>query len=196
MRRPSGPVRVRGLTMSRSTFAGFCLTAFACGIVTTVAVDRVRFQASDDVAARVDPPRAAAATAPAPAEPGRAAEPRVLPEIRVLPAAEPTLSAPATEPAVARSAGHRAVASAPEGAVASAPERAVASAPERAVASSGAERAVAPPPARAEAPVRRQVARDVAPPVQPVRKRRATAPASSDEPSDPPPTEKWNDPFE
>jgi hypothetical protein len=31
----------RGLTMSKSTFAGFCLTAFACGIVTTVALDRV-----------------------------------------------------------------------------------------------------------------------------------------------------------
>jgi hypothetical protein len=74
--------------MSRSTFAGFCLTAFACGIVTTVAVDRVRPRADDDVMVRTEPPssvatpstRAPAAASPLPA-------PRILPEIRLLPVA-------------------------------------------------------------------------------------------------------------
>jgi hypothetical protein len=56
---------------------------------------------------------------------------------------------------------------------------------------------LAPPAAQAEAPVRRQVVRDVVPPVQPLRKRRAAAPASvADGAEDPPATEKWNDPFE
>ena len=50
------PQMVRGLTMSRSAFAGFCLTAFACGIVTTVAVDRIR--PGGDDSARAETTRA------------------------------------------------------------------------------------------------------------------------------------------
>jgi len=154
VRRPSVPALERGLTMSRSTFAGFCLTAFACGIVTTVAVDRLRFRASDDIASRTDPPRGPSVAAAAPRAPTQPAEPRVVPEIRVLPAAEPAPAAPSGEPAVA------------------------------------------PTPAHAEAPVRRQLVRDVTPPIQPARKRRAATPSSAEGPADPPPTERWTDPFE
>jgi hypothetical protein len=53
------------------------------------------------------------------------------------------------------------------------------------------------PPARAEAVVRRQTVREALPPIQPVRKRRAAAAVPGAQgPPQPPPTERWTDPFE
>ena len=153
IKRTTGPTLVRGLTMSRSTFAGFCLTAFACGIVTTVAVDRARPRAVDDVVVATPSPAAPPAASPLPAS-------RVLPEIRMLPVAAQIERAPAPEPEPSTTA-------------------------------------TTPPPARADAVVRRQTVREAAPPIQPVRKRRAAATIpGAKSPPDPPATERWADPFE
>jgi hypothetical protein len=62
--------------MSRSTFAGFCLTAFAGGVVTTVAVDRLSGRDRSPV------PRTASETAPIPAPIVR---PTFAPEFQALP---------------------------------------------------------------------------------------------------------------
>jgi hypothetical protein len=62
--------------MSRSAFAGFCLTAFAGGVITTVVVDR--FSGRD----RSPVPRTAGETAPIP---GPIRRPTFVPEFQALP---------------------------------------------------------------------------------------------------------------
>lgn len=80
-RGPSGSTRavelVPGLTMSKSAFAGFCLTAFAGGVVTTVLVDRISGRSAPSAA------RGAEERGPKPAPPAR---PNVVPEFEALPA--------------------------------------------------------------------------------------------------------------
>jgi hypothetical protein len=53
-RQPSGEL-VRGITMAKSTFAGFCLIAFAFGIVTTVMIDRIWPRVEEEPATRLEP---------------------------------------------------------------------------------------------------------------------------------------------
>jgi hypothetical protein len=57
----------REVVLSKTSLAGICLITFACGIVTTVMVDRARSRAGDQVAAReADPSLTRTATEPAP----------------------------------------------------------------------------------------------------------------------------------
>jgi hypothetical protein len=99
----SSPTLEGGVTLSKTSFTGICLITFACGIVTTVAVDRVRSRTNErDVGARdSDPSAMAAATAPI-----AAAE---------IPAtSKQAVAAPAGQPAAARTAvAHAAAAPAP-----------------------------------------------------------------------------------
>ncbi len=85
-RQPTGEL-VRGITMAKSTFAGFCLIAFAFGIVTTVMIDRIWPRVEEEPATRLEP---MAAPEPIPA-------PRpFVPEIRQIPrtGAAPAPAAP------------------------------------------------------------------------------------------------------
>ena len=67
-----------GITMAKTTFAGFCLTAFAFGIVTTVLIDRIWPRTYEEPAAtRLEP-------LPVPPTPAPKA---FVPEIRQLPRA-------------------------------------------------------------------------------------------------------------
>jgi hypothetical protein len=71
----------REVVLSKTSLAGICLITFACGIVTTVMVDRARSRAGDQVAAReADPGLTRAAAEPAP----------------IAPAPTPAATAPAT----------------------------------------------------------------------------------------------------
>lgn len=65
----SAPASIAEVVLSKTSLAGICLIAFACGIVTTVMVDRARPRASErDVATR-EPESAAPASEPvAPAQ--------------------------------------------------------------------------------------------------------------------------------
>jgi hypothetical protein len=79
-----------GITMAKTTFAGFCLTAFAFGIVTAVLIDRIRPRTyTEPAATRLEP---------LPVPPAR--EPKAfVPEIRELP---PTGAGADTPSATAR----------------------------------------------------------------------------------------------
>jgi hypothetical protein len=79
-----------GITMAKATFAGFCLTAFAFGIVTAVLIDRVWPRRYEEPAAmRLEPLPVPAPRAPKP----------FVPEIRELPSAG---TAPAKPPGTDR----------------------------------------------------------------------------------------------
>jgi hypothetical protein len=76
-----------GITMAKTTFAGFCLTAFAFGIVTTVLIDRIWPRRYEEPAAtRLEPLPVPASRAPKP----------FVPEIRELPRPRTTVETPAT----------------------------------------------------------------------------------------------------
>lgn len=78
----------REVVLSKTSLAGICLITFACGIVTTVMVDRARSRASDQLAAsETDPGLTRTAAEPAP----------------IAPAPPPAATAPPTPAAVAPS---------------------------------------------------------------------------------------------
>ncbi|HVT09089.1 MAG TPA: hypothetical protein VHO67_16630, partial [Polyangia bacterium] len=88
----------KGVLISRSTLAGLCLTAFACGIITTVAISHggrppvVAQQAVEQQPAAEPPPAPPVAAKPAAAEVAAAApapaDPLVV-QMAAAPAAEP-----------------------------------------------------------------------------------------------------------
>jgi hypothetical protein len=85
----------KAVVLTRSTLIGLCLTAFACGIVTTVALDRHHFRAMERDLLRAHESETVAATPP----PEPVAEPApVAPPAAQVEPAKPAM--PATEPVV------------------------------------------------------------------------------------------------
>ena len=84
----------REVVLSKTSLAGICLITFACGIVTTVMVDRARSRAGDQVATREpDPGLTRTASEPAPIAPAPA-------PAATAPAMPTAPSAAATDPLV------------------------------------------------------------------------------------------------
>jgi hypothetical protein len=87
----------REVVLSKTSLAGICLITFACGIVTTVMVDRARSRAVDQVAAReADPGLTRTAGEPAPIAPA----PTPAAPAATAPAMPTAPSAAATDPLV------------------------------------------------------------------------------------------------
>ena len=180
------PASIAEIVLSKTSLAGICLIAFACGIVTTVMVDRARPRASErDVATR-EPEAAAPASEPvAPAQ--VAATPIAPAQVAAVQAAPaPTAGDPLVVqmPNLAETSGaHTTVAlrSAPT-ASSRAPARqrpTAATAPAKATATS-AKKAAATPAKAAAAPAKVAAA-------APAKRTKTPAPAA--------PGNKWIDPF-
>jgi hypothetical protein len=192
------PASITEVVLSRTSLAGICLIAFACGIVTTVMVDSARPRASEhDVAAR-EPEPAAPPAAPAsePVAPARVAAMPIAPTPAVHVQAAPAPNATtAAEPVVvqmpnlAETSGARttvALRSWPPAssraparlrpAAAAAPAKAAAAGPPKAAVAGPAKAAAAGPAKAAAAPAKAAAA--------PTRKTKTPAPAS-----------RWIDPF-
>jgi hypothetical protein len=93
----------KAIVLARSTLIGICLTAFACGIVTTVALDRHHFRALERELRATEAEQTAQALQPAaPAPEAVAAEPAQAPP-----------AAPAVDPVVVQMAAPAAVPPAP-----------------------------------------------------------------------------------
>ena len=159
---------VRGLTMARSTFAGFCLTAFACGILTTVAIDRVWPGGGIDASGRYEPARPVTALPLSPPDPVRSAAV----EIHQLPPPPAPVEIHQLPPPARAGRGRRA----PRG-------REAGQRPDRGP-NAGATTAGVPRGDDAE----RRVGAKVRVP--------GRAAPLDDEPKEPAPTKKWVDPFE
>ena len=163
------PASITEIVLSKTSLAGICLIAFACGIVTTVMVDRAPSRASEHEVAARQPEPAAPQAAPAAAQvaaarvAARPTAPAPLAQVQATPA--PTAAAPtaatAGEPVVVQmpnlaetSGAHTTVAlrsSAPASSRASARQRPAAAASAKAAAVP-AKGAATPAKAAATAP--------------------------------------------
>jgi hypothetical protein len=185
-----GPDRSeREVVIARSTLIGICLTAFACGIVTTVALDRHHFRAMErdllrahDEQTAFAPPEQPPAPAPAPAaemappQPQAAAPAPVAPAPAPAAAPAPAPAAPVAEPVVVQMAAPAAVDTPPAKAVAE-PPKPVADSAKPATARVAVARTPRPP-AAARPVVHHKAAAEAA---------TESAPASQ--------TGEWKDPF-
>lgn len=178
---------VGGVALAKSTLIGLCLTAFSCGIMCTVAVDRYWPRARTEcVGAQPGTTHAAAPANPvieAPARPGPGKAPTAADVVSLPPYGE---KLPTADKIVAVDSAPVSPAAVSPAAVPSPPAPTVAAA-----APSRARPAVSPAPApRTAAPARLAPAqgRTV------VRKRPGPATAAASTPSSPP-TETWTDPF-
>jgi len=164
----------REVVLARSTLIGICLTAFACGIVTTVALDRHHVSAMEREMLRAHDEQAAVESpAPAPAPAAEMAPPQA-----VAPAPVAAAPAPVAEPVVVQLGTPASVDTPPAKPVAE-PAKPVADAPKPATARAAAARTPRPPaPARPAA--HHKTAAEATP---------GTAPPAS------PAAGEWKDPF-
>jgi hypothetical protein len=179
---PTGQM-VPGVALAKSTLIGLCLTAFSCGIMCTVAVDRYWPRARTECGGtQTGATHAAAPTAPVEvAAPVAVAPTASVADVTMLPPYGEKL--PTADKVVAAEVEGAAAPAAPAPAVATAP------APQARAATRTSPALRAPAP-RAAAPARTTPAQGRAV----VRKRPGPATAAADK-SPSSPTESWTDPF-